>query len=77
MITLNQLPKGEAATVAKLLDNEITPRLMDMGLYEGQKIEVLFKAPLGDPLAVEVGEVVVSLRLEEASLVVVSALESQ
>ena len=72
MTTLNQLQKGELAIVDKLLNDPLTPRLIDMGFYEGQTVEMLFRAPLGDPLAVEVGEVVLSLRKEEASLIVIS-----
>ena len=71
-MTLNQLQKGDFATVEKLIESDLTPRLIDMGFYEGQRVEMLFRAPLGDPLAVEVGEVVLSLRREEASLVIVS-----
>jgi Fe2+ transport system protein FeoA len=40
-----------------------------MGLYQGQEVEVLFKAPFGDPIAVNINGYVLSLRLNEACLV--------
>jgi Fe2+ transport system protein FeoA len=47
---------------------------MEMGLIEGARVEVLGRAPLGDPLHLRLGDYELSLRMEEASLVdVVSA----
>ncbi len=40
-----------------------------MGVIEGKRLTVLYRAPLGDPLAVDVGGYVLSLRLDEAGLV--------
>lgn len=52
------------------IDNdELTPKLVEMGFYEGKQIEVMFKAPFGDPLAVDLGGYLLSLRLDEAKLV--------
>jgi ferrous iron transport protein A len=49
--------------------SEISSKLLEMGLYEGQEVEVVFKAPFGDPIAVNVGGYLLSLRLNEACLV--------
>jgi Fe2+ transport system protein FeoA len=43
-----------------------------MGLYVGQEVEILFSAPFGDPIAVNVGGYVLSLRLNEAALIEVA-----
>jgi Fe2+ transport system protein FeoA len=40
-----------------------------MGLIPGQHIMILYRAPLGDPMAIEVGDYVLSLRNSEASLI--------
>lgn len=44
-------------------------RLMEMGLIEGAHVQVLGRAPLGDPLHLRLGDYELSLRSEEASLV--------
>ena len=47
---------------------------MEMGLIEGAEIQVVRRAPLGDPLHVRVGDYELSLRLAEADLIEVDAL---
>jgi Fe2+ transport system protein FeoA len=47
----------------------MTCRLMEMGLIEGARVEVLGRAPLGDPLHLRLGDYELSLRREEAQLV--------
>ena len=47
-------------------------RLMEMGLIEGAEVQVLRRAPLGDPLHVRLGDCELSLRCSEAELVEVS-----
>jgi Fe2+ transport system protein FeoA len=49
-------------------------RLMEMGLIEGALVEVLGRAPLGDPLHVRLGDYELSLRNAEAALVDVASL---
>lgn len=55
--------------VQGLAPSDISSKLLEMGLYDGQEVEVLFKAPFGDPIAVNVGGYVLSLRLAEAAMV--------
>lgn len=43
-----------------------------MGFYEGKEVEMLYKAPLGDPIAVRVGDYVLSMRKNEAMLIEVA-----
>ena len=45
--------------------------MMEMGLVEGKKLEVLFRAPFGDPIAIDVDGYTLSLRKDEAQLVLV------
>ncbi len=70
--TLSLVHPGETVTVASLLDSSLKPKLMEMGLITGKKLKVLFRAPFGDPIAVDLGGYVLSLRLDEASLINVS-----
>ncbi|HAS40997.1 MAG TPA: ferrous iron transport protein A [Microscillaceae bacterium] len=67
--TLDQLKKNILAEVIEVLPDKLTPILTDMGLFPGKKIKVLFKAPLGDPIAVDIEGYTLSLRLQEAALI--------
>lgn len=67
--TLANSTKGKKLKVHRLVQSDISSKLLEMGLYDGQEVEVLFKAPFGDPIAVNVGGYVLSLRLAEARLV--------
>ncbi len=69
MITLSELNPETEARIHGLRNGEVAAKLTEMGLLQGQTVKVLYKAPLGDPLAVQVGEYVLSLRKDEASLV--------
>ena len=54
------------------VDSPASCRLMEMGLVEGAQVQVLRRAPLGDPLHVRLGDYELSLRSSEAELVEVS-----
>ncbi len=49
-------------------------RLMEMGLIEGAEVEVLRRAPLGDPMHVRVGDYELSLRASDARLIDVDTI---
>jgi Fe2+ transport system protein FeoA len=74
-LTLDQLPLG---THARILSVEGEPavlqRLLEMGLLEGEQIELLAIAPLGDPLEIRLGDFRLSLRRSEASRILVEPL---
>ncbi|WP_195572380.1 FeoA family protein [Paenibacillus sp. 1001270B_150601_E10] len=44
-------------------------RLLDLGFVPGNRIEVLQKSPLGDPIAFRVNNTTIALRSEESSLI--------
>ena len=70
MTSLAQLKIGGAGIVAAIAgDDEISIRLMEMGLTPGVNISLLGKAPLGDPLEIELRGYRLSLRLSEAARV--------
>lgn len=48
---------------------------MEMGLVEGKELKVLFRAPFGDPIAVDVDGYILSLRKNEAELVIVESIK--
>jgi Fe2+ transport system protein FeoA len=49
-------------------------RLMEMGLIEGALVQVVGRAPLGDPMRVKLGDYELSLRASEADLVDVASI---
>ncbi len=68
---LSDIKNGNCATVTSIEDSSIRLKLMEMGLLPGKAVTVLFRAPLGDPIAIDVNGFVLSLRLDEASLILV------
>jgi ferrous iron transport protein A len=47
----------------------VSCRLMEMGLIDGARAEVIGRAPLGDPIHVRVNDFSLSLRSEDAALI--------
>lgn len=70
MKSLDQLEVGERGMVVEV-DGQpaITQRLMEMGLIEGEIVEVVGRAPLGDPVELQVYDYRLSVRKNEAALV--------
>jgi ferrous iron transport protein A len=73
-MTLDELPLGQKAAVAKLTGaGPLRRRLMEMGLTPGAAVEAIRRAPLGDPLDVKVRGYHLSLRKSEAAAIEVRA----
>ena len=68
-ISLDQFEISQKGEIVYLEDNEYTAKLIDMGLFPGKWVKMLMKAPLGDPVAIDVEGYTLSLRLKEASSV--------
>lgn len=71
--TLASYKIGQTGTVSGITKGDLYAKLVEMGLFAGKEIKVLFKAPFGDPIAVDVDGYVLSLRKEEADLVQVES----
>ena len=70
MRTLAELPVGSHAVVAGIDGaDEISCRLMEMGLTPGVELRVVGVAPLGDPLELELRGYRLSVRKSEAKRV--------
>jgi len=75
MASLDQLHVGQTARIESLVGSDtLVQRLYEMGLVDGEKIEVIGIAPLGDPLEISVRDYRLSLRRSEASRVLVTIL---
>ena len=67
MHTLDQLKPGQKASIVEIRGDEaITARLMEMGLCEGEPIEVIGRAPFRDPVTVLVRGSRLALRIVDA-----------
>ena len=74
-MTLDQLQPGERARVDAVAgDDSIVQRMLEMGLFEGENVEVLGFAPLGDPMEILLQDYRLSLRRAEAARVQVTVL---
>ncbi len=73
MKSLAELTLNKPSKIISLIESELKLKLLEMGVIPGKEVTVLFKAPLGDPIAVEVSGYTLSLRLSEAQLVFVES----
>ncbi|MDD3398190.1 MAG: FeoA family protein [Candidatus Methanomethylophilaceae archaeon] len=76
MLTLDKIEPG---TMTRIVSNKATGnvrrRIMDMGLLPGESLEMVRRAPLGDPLEVVVKGYHLSLRKSEARFIEVEVPE--
>lgn len=68
---LSELQFGQEALVEHIVDNELSLKLLEMGLLPGETVALENIAPFGDPIAIRVGEYKMCLRLEDADHVAV------
>ena len=71
MKKLSELQIGEVGIIRKFDEDEIFLKLMEMGFIPGEKVTIKQIAPLGDPLSITVAGYQVSLRINEASKIIV------
>ncbi len=70
-MTLDQLEPGQIATIKKLNHDDPVRlgRLLEMGLIEDTEIEMIRRAPMGDPIEYRLEDYCLSLRIADAKLV--------
>lgn len=75
MTTLDTLAEGQRGRITDVSgDDAVSVRLMEMGLIEGEEIENLGAAPLGDPVEYLIRGYRLSLRHSEAKRVMIEPL---
>jgi ferrous iron transport protein A len=62
---------GETAVISGFSDDQISVKLLEMGFLPGTAVRFNFTAPLGDPVCVSVSGYDLSLRLDEASSIMI------
>lgn len=69
-VTLSELKVGATAIVRRVGNaRSVALRLLELGLLPGTEVEVLRRAPLGDPIEIRLRDYSLSLRIEEAKWV--------
>jgi ferrous iron transport protein A len=75
MPTLADLSPGQKAEVLSVSgDPALVQRLYEFGLLEGERVEVVALAPLGDPIEIRFANSRLSLRKAEAANIAVQLL---
>jgi len=74
---LSELEPGDKGVVVKIGGNSSTRRrIMDMGVVRGTKVLLVRRAPLGDPIELEIRDYNLSLRKREADNIYVELEDS-
>ncbi len=68
---LSQIKCGKSAIIVEFENDEIFLKLMEMGFLPGEKVTVEQIAPLKDPISITVSGYRLSLRLNEADMIMV------
>ncbi|WP_205882081.1 FeoA family protein [Leeia aquatica] len=74
--TLDSLPVGSRAKVLayRIASSPLRRRLLSLGLLPGAELEVLRRAPLGDPIEIRIRHTHLALRAHEAAVLSVERL---
>jgi ferrous iron transport protein A len=64
---LSELRYGMEAVVKTVSDNDLSLKLLEMGLLPGETVALENIAPFGDPIAIRVGEYKMCIRLADAA----------
>ena len=75
MIPLDQLTKGELATIETIETNKLPLKLIEMGCLPGNNISLIQKAPFNDPLYLKIDESHLAIRKETAQRIFVRLIK--
>jgi len=74
--SLDSIPNRTTVLVKRILASDLKVKLLEMGFSEGKELRVLYRAPFGDPIAIDIGGYTLSLRKDEAAQVEVETIEN-
>ncbi len=77
LMNLFSAPKGQKVYISSIKESYIRLRMIEMGLYPGKEISVVFRAPFRGPIAIDLGSSILSLREDEANLIEVTNKKTQ
>ncbi|MFM7769248.1 MAG: ferrous iron transport protein A [Bacteroidota bacterium] len=73
-MNLAQITPGNSAKIKAIANHELGAKLIEMGLFPGKEVRVIFRAPFKGPFAIDAGGAVLSLRENEAELIETEAV---
>ena len=62
IITIDKLAPGDSAVVDHIEKSSLSDRLASLGLVPGTRVDCLYRAPFGDPVAYGIRGAVIALR---------------
>lgn len=68
-VLLSEINTNSKLKIVRILSTELEAKFAEMGLVNEKEIQWLYRAPLKDPIAIEVDDYVLSLRLDEAKYI--------
>jgi len=68
---LIELAVNETAVILNFSDSEIALKLLELGCMPGASIQLLHRAPMGDPLAFLIDGSIITMRKKEAATVMI------
>jgi ferrous iron transport protein A len=74
--TISSLKKGQKAIIKEFDIDAIPLKLLEMGCLPGNEVELLQKAPFGDPLYLNINGSYLAIRQETASIIEIEILNS-
>ena len=75
MIPLDQLTKGKLAIIEDIDSDQLPLKLIEMGCLPGNKVSLIQKAPLNDPLYLKIDESHLAIRKESAQHIFVRLIK--
>ena len=73
--TLSRINPGKKARIIRIIGKgSARRRILDMGMVPGAEIEVIKRAPLGDPIEFKIKGYNITLRKKEAEQIIVQEL---
>ena len=71
---LSDIRSGNSVRIVSFEDNDLFLKLMEMGCVPGEIVKVEQVAPLGDPISITVAGYNLSLRINEAEMILVEEI---
>lgn len=72
IMLITELRKGDKGIISEIEDSSVKQRLIEMGLIPGTPFTISSVSPFGDPIAIRLKDFAISLRLSDASKIIVS-----
>ncbi len=74
-MNLTQLGFGKKAIITKVNGQVLALKLFEMGLLPGEEVELENVAPFGDPIAINLSESKVCLRMQDAACIEIKTID--